>query len=105
METVRENIAVGQRSSNRKHTREVAGEDIAVEAMVERKGGDSMITDLHSTNTELEGIAEQVKEVTEVIKDLMCSIRILLTKHERLVDVLYAIVERLRNENEDTSLN
>ena len=93
METVGEDIAVEQRSSNRKHTREVAGEDIAVEAVVERKGGASVVTYQDSTNTEqLEGIAEEVKEVKEVIKDVMYNIRILLTKQKRLVDVLYVIV-------------
>ena len=92
IKTVREDMAVEQRSSNRKHTREVAGEDIAVEVMVERKGGVSVITDLDSMNTELVGIAGEVKEGIEVIKDLMYSIRILLTKQERLVDVLHVIV-------------
>ena len=44
-----------------------------------------MITDPDSMNRKLEGIVEEVKD--EVIKDLMYSIRILLTKQERLVDV------------------
>ena len=87
MDTVGKDLAVEQRSSNRKHTREVAGEDIAVEAAVERKGGTLVITDLDSMNTKLEGIAEEVKEDIEVIKDLMYSMRILLTKQGRLVDV------------------
>ena len=38
-----------------------------------------MITDLQSTNTKLKGITGEVNEDIEVIKDLMCSIRILLT--------------------------
>ena len=54
---------------------------------MERKGGALVITDLDLMNTKLEGIAEEVKEDTEVIKDLMYSIRILLTKQERLIDV------------------
>ena len=87
METVGEDTAVEQRNSNRKHTREVAGEDIAVEAIVERKGGASVIADLDSMNTKLEGIAEEVRKDIEVIKDLMYSITILLTKQERLIGV------------------
>ena len=80
MKTVGEDIAVEQRSSNRKHTREVAEEDITVGELVGRKSGALVITDLDSTNTKLERITEEVKEDIEVIKDLMCSIRILLTK-------------------------
>ena len=38
METVGEDIAVAQRSSNRKHTKKVAVEDMAVGAVVEQKG-------------------------------------------------------------------
>ena len=51
------------------------------------KGGALVITNLDSMNTKLEGITEEVKEDIEVIKDLMCSTKILQTKQESLVDV------------------
>ena len=57
-----------------------------------------MITDADSTNTELEGIAEEVREVIEVTKHLMYSIRILLTKQERLVDVICDITMHWKND-------